>query len=771
MTEWLVRKTIKILIKTPQKLELIKNRKLIYISMGIVLFFSVLLNIRTYNELNVSENIVLKNALKATETRSKYLSQYFEEAEIILTNLRSIMLNLSKADMFNRELMNEMILSNLNVRNNTLSLWIFLEPDAFDKDMEHINEPGSKENGRYAPWFYYNSEKTDIIQNVCSSDQLKFYDYPKRLKREVLLEPYQTENGGDTYFITLAQPIIKNNFKGAMGVDWFWDDFNTIVTERPLNNKSESYLISENGEILSHRDYTKLGNFVEEAVSAHLKRVTNGEKIVEHINNENLFRVITNFKIPYTETNWYIVNEFSDSNSLYAVIQQNKISWRIGLLLFVVFLILLYAFFHLFNFLIKDRARLKSEFAGSMDATYEGLCIIDKDYKYTQFNNSFRISMKYLLGVDLKEGHHALDGIPEKFRKPNKENYDKALSGHFFIDEQTHQGRRYRHYYHPVFTEEKEVESFTVRIVDVTDEIKNEEELENYRENLQTIIQNETFELKEMVKAIKDTRLRLIENEKIATLGLLSSGLANELSNPVNFVVGSITPLRKDLEEVNSLINLLKDQDKYPREEFLDRLSDKLKTLDTEILMPEIDTLIDGIEKGAQRVREIVGNFNEFIRPDRQAKFENINRGIELAVEFLRPQIPHGVSLKEELDSELPSTFCDLGKLNDTFLTLIDYSIKLIKKGEVKVTTSSNDMEFIVVTISNDQVKIPEKEKQRIFDPFLCVKGEIAESSVGLALCNKIIEGHGGSLKIKDGLEKEGSIFIIKIPILIQITA
>jgi len=72
------------------------------------------------------------------------------------------------------------------------------------------------------------------------------------------------------------------------------------------------------------------------------------------------------------------------------------------------------------------------------------------------------------------------------------------------------------------------------------------------------------------------------------------------------------------------------------------------------------------------------------------------------------------------------------------------------------------------VRISNDKKNISEEEKERILNPFLCVKGEIAEKSVRLALCKSIIEGHGGSLKVKNGMNDDGSSFIIKIPILIQ---
>ncbi|MGB3468115.1 MAG: ATP-binding protein, partial [Cyclobacteriaceae bacterium] len=721
-----------------------------------------------YQELINSEEFVVQNSLRETESRANYLTDYFQEAEVILTNLRSVIINLSDADKFDRELVNKMILSNLNIRNNTLSLWVLLEPNAFDSDQKSVDRPGTRQDGRYAPWFYYNAEKTAIIQNICSTDQQKFYEYPQKLKREVLLEPYQTENGGDKFFITLAQPIIKNTFKGALGVDWFWEDFNKLVSKKPLNNRGNSYLISSSGKILSHNKYEKLGGTISDEIEEHLLRVKAGEKIVEHIHSEGFYRVITRFKIPYTESQWFIVNEIPDTNNFYTVVRQNKFFWRVGLFLLVLFLLLLYIVMDLLDFLVKDRQRLHREFSGSMDAAYEGRCIIDENYNYRQCNNAFKVAIKYLFGHEIVEGDSALEKVPDKFREINKANFDKALAGNYFIDEQEHQGRRYRHYYNPILNEENKAMSFAVRIVDITNKEKDDEEKDNYRTYLQSTINDKIADLQSLVEAIKDARLKQVENEKSATLGLLSMGLANELSNQVNFVVGNITPLRKDLEEVYSLLAISTKKDELEPEEYLRLLAQHLQKLEPEVLMPEIDTLVTGIENGAVRVLEIVNNFNEFVRPDRQARFENLNRGLELAIGFIRPQIPPAVQIIMEADPSLPSTFCDIGKLNDTFLTLLNFACKGTQKGNVTVATSSNDLESIVIRIANDVKKLSKEEIEMLFDPFLCVKGEPADDSVSLALCNKIIEAHGGTLKVKNLTEDKGLVFIIKIPILLR---
>jgi len=207
--------------KNQERFFFLKHRKLIYLSLGLVLILTTMLNYKTCQEIKISEELALSNSVKMTETRSMYLSGYFESAENTLTNIRSILLDLHTADKFDRELMNDMLLSNLNLEQNILCLWIYMEPNALDVDVDNKDALGSNKVGTYAPWFYYDTNKTSIIKTFCGSDQFKFYEYPRRLKREVLLEPYQTVNERDRFFITLAQPIIQNRFIGAIGIDWF----------------------------------------------------------------------------------------------------------------------------------------------------------------------------------------------------------------------------------------------------------------------------------------------------------------------------------------------------------------------------------------------------------------------------------------------------------------------------------------------------------------------------------------------------------------------
>mgnify|MGYP001799381791 FL=1 len=747
---------------------LLKKRKYIYIGLLAILILTAVLNIKTFSELKLSKERALQNSLEMTEVRSTYLSEYFEQAEYHLSSLRNVLLNLVKADKFDRELMNQMIRTSLNTKNEILSIWVYLEPDAFDRDALNKSTIGSQEEGRYAPWFYYNQEKSSVIENVCGTDQYDFYLYPKKLNREVLLEPYKTTNAGDAHYITLTQPIVYNGFKGSMGIDWVWSEFSHVVTERPLIKRDVSYLISEQGHILSHWDEDMLGNKVDSLILDQLAVVKRGEKVVQQIPGKDFYRVITNFKVPYTESKWYLVREIPMSADFFTIITQNQNTWRIGLLIFVLLIILIYCLTHLIDYVMADREKLKLELTGSIDATTDGICVVSSDYTYSQINQSYKIWIKYLMGVDAAEGDDVFDQLSADNVAWIKDNLEQAFAGKFFIDEQIYSGRRYRHYFNPIINDEREVHSVAVRLTDVTDQLKNEEELKNYRQNLEELIGERTAELREMVVKVKEARLKLVESEKNATLGLLSSGLSDELSNPVNFVIGNVTPLRKDVNELCHLVQLLQRTDHEDEATQLKEALDYLRQVDADVLIPEINTLLDGIERGASRISEIVMNFNEFVRPDKQARFENINRSIELAIEFLTPKIPAEIELIEELSEDLPSTFCDIGKINDAFLTIIDHAIRLTTKGELHLRSECDNTGWISVSIFGKNLTITGEERANLLDSYDHPGEGVSNNGIGLALCQKVLEAHGGTLEIVSVKDRPTNGFMIKIPVLLK---
>ena len=151
---------------------------------------------------------------------------------------------------------------------------------------------------------------------------------------------------------------------------------------------------------------------------------------------------------------------------------------------------------------------------------------------------------------------------------------------------------------------------YTTIIRDISEQIKSEDVLKNYSKNLEKEVKRRTqelnkknSELNDALSDLRNTQEQLVESEKMASLGQLTAGIAHEINNPINFVSSTITPLKRDMDEVKELINI----------EF-SKVKKGKKHEDLSFLFSEISELLDGIEEGAKRTKHIVLGLRKFSR-------------------------------------------------------------------------------------------------------------------------------------------------------------
>jgi len=274
------------------------------------------------------------------------------------------------------------------------------------------------------------------------------------------------------------------------------------------------------------------------------------------------------------------------------------------------------------------------------------------------------------------------------------------------------------------------------------------EQLINTNQNLSKTIEN-----------LKSAQIKLIETEKMASLGQLTAGVAHEINNPINFVSANVKPLRLDFLEILDLL------DQYRGAGVITGDNNKI---DVDFIKGEILSLLDGIEEGANRTTEIVQSLRTFSRTDELTlKPADINKAILTTLILLRSTIPYGIEIKPVLN-KLPLLNCYPGKLNQVLMNLINNSIQAIKaKGssegnEVLITTTDHP-ENITIEITDTGVGIAEEAKQRIFEPFFTTK-EVGEGTgLGLSIVFGIIEDHHGTINVQSEPGK-GTTFTITLP-------
>ncbi|MBI1266866.1 MAG: GHKL domain-containing protein [Cryomorphaceae bacterium] len=271
---------------------------------------------------------------------------------------------------------------------------------------------------------------------------------------------------------------------------------------------------------------------------------------------------------------------------------------------------------------------------------------------------------------------------------------------------------------------------------------------------------------------LKSAQAQLVDAEKMASLGQMTAGIAHELNNPINFVSGNISPLKRDIDDLFKVIDNLEgimpeDAEIHEKVRNIQQLS---KDLELPFLRTEIGQLLKGIEDGASRTSAIVRGLRVFSRLDEDAlKKADVNECLISTLIILKSNMRGEATIIEDLDPNMKDINCFPGKLNQVFMNIINNAMQASAglgrtKEERKIwITTRFESDNVVVRIKDNGVGIPEAVKQRIFDPFFTTKDVGEGTGLGLSIVLGIVNDHKGTIVVESD-EGVGTEFIITLP-------
>ena len=307
----------------------------------------------------------------------------------------------------------------------------------------------------------------------------------------------------------------------------------------------------------------------------------------------------------------------------------------------------------------------------------------------------------------------------------------------------------------------RELQRRQEEIIDQSDEIRQaSEEITATNEALE----DQKRELQLTLENLKMAQSQLIQSEKMASVGVLTAGIAHELNNPINFVSGNVNPLRRDMNDIFTIINKydhIIEKNKF-EETFLD-VNTLKNEVDYSFLKKEIVSLLKGIEEGANRSSQIVKGLRSFSRLDEEKyQIYDIHEGIESSLVLLHNKIKGKINIRKEYD-DFKDLECFPSKLNQVIMNVLTNSIQAIEdKGEIFIQTISSDIKMKIIIKDNGRGMTPE-EKKHIFEPFFTTKEVGKGTGLGLAISFGIIEQHNGNIDVISEPGK-GTEFIISLP-------
>lgn len=300
---------------------------------------------------------------------------------------------------------------------------------------------------------------------------------------------------------------------------------------------------------------------------------------------------------------------------------------------------------------------------------------------------------------------------------------------------------------------------------------ENENLIREQNAMLEKKVKIRTDELENALRNLQNTQSQLVNQEKMASLGQLTAGIAHEINNPINFVSSNITPLKRDIKDIIEIIDFYRASGEKEFSESTKKEAKQLEEdLELDYVLEEVEQLLKGMDDGAKRTVEIVKGLRIFSRVDEQdIKKVDLHDGINSTIILLNSTIPGKIRVIREF-GELPMVECFAGKINQVFMNIINNAVhalgdNLDKIADPKITIRTKaSAENVVVEIEDNGPGMPEKVKQRIFEPFFTTKAVGKGTGLGLSIVYSIIENHKGSLEVVTE-EGQGTTFIISLPI------
>ena len=403
---------------------------------------------------------------------------------------------------------------------------------------------------------------------------------------------------------------------------------------------------------------------------------------------------------------------------------------------FIIIIALLFGY--IVDMLIKDKSRSleasEEKYRSLVESTDDSIYMVDKDGRYLSANSKFLsehgVTESQIVGTNFSNFHSI------KQTKEFIKNVDKVFKFHRATQYEAYSkklGKWVMRTLSPIQEPDStKIKAISVVSMNITERVQAEKEL------------------KSTYNKLKETQGQLIQNEKMAALGRLASGLAHQIRNPLEIIIMGVEFLG------NTLPN---------------------KDLNSE-------KSIERIKAAVNRTNQIITDFLRFSRKS-ELKFESVNV-CELLDETIK-LVEHRINMKKikierNYSQESMEVKADRNLLQQVFMNLLNNGIDAMsKRGEIRIRVNSekvmhiedkigyreNDYfkigdKMIVIELEDTGKGIPEDVLSKVFEPFFTTKESGKGTGLGLSLAHLIIDRHRGTIKVQSELNK-GTIFTLKL--------
>jgi len=259
------------------------------------------------------------------------------------------------------------------------------------------------------------------------------------------------------------------------------------------------------------------------------------------------------------------------------------------------------------------------------------------------------------------------------------------------------------------------------------------------------------FKVEQRTLHLRQAQARLVQSQKMASLGRLVAGVAHEFNNPIGAVLSTSTSGRGWIDKLEQAVAQGQNSPDAAR---LERILGKLREGQ------------DVICQGAERVASIVQRMTAFARLDRAERMPaDLRRCVDGAMGLLPPGWDEGITVKREGPDELPDVVCFPARLNQALLCLLENALDALDgEGVLTIGVRVDQDRWAEISIQDTGRGIPEELLEQVFDPGFTTKSRGVGTGLGLAVAYQVMEDHHGQVDVQS--EKgEGTRVTLRLPL------